>query len=88
MPLPLWVEAWLSELVGSPQSCFVYPVSCAVLAELFESYFSAHFVAVIPRELKFGLCCYPQAECISPVGQLTHRLAVNPERSAAQEENS
>lgn len=63
-------------------------VNWAVLTELFESYFSAHFIAVIPRELQFGLCCYPQAECVSPAGQLTHRLAVHPEGSAAQEENS
>lgn len=88
MPWPLWVEAWLSEPAGSLQSCFMYPVSCVVLAELFKSSFSPHFVAVIPRELKFGLCCYPQAERISPAGQLTHGLTVHPERSAAQEENS
>lgn len=74
-------------LCGWEQSGSVYPASCAGLAEFFEPYVSARFVAVIPRELQFGLCCYPQAECVSPAGQPAHGLAVHPEGAAAQEEN-
>lgn len=64
------------------------PVSCAVLAELSESYFSAHFVAWIARKLQFGLCCYPEAERVSPAGQPAHGLTGHPEGAAAQEEDS